>query len=81
MQHLDQLNPEAGLYPLLYSLHTGALPAQRIFLFQGQPISQILTLGSNSDSFYEYLLKQWLQSNKTDINMRILYDEAVQVFK
>ena len=70
IDHLDKLDPTAGLYPLLYSLHTG-IPSTNY--------GDIVTLGSNADSFYEYLLKQWLQSNKTENKYRILYDEAVNV--
>lgn len=49
-----------------------------------------LTTGASADSFYEYLLKQWIQSNKyficvfyltfldrTDEDLRIQYDEAI----
>ncbi|KAK4007709.1 hypothetical protein OUZ56_012862 [Daphnia magna] len=40
------------------------------------------TLGAAGDSFYEYLLKSWLQSGKTDENSLTLYLQAVNgVFK
>ena len=32
----------------------------------GKLRSGVLTLGSRADSYYEYLLKQWIQSGKTD---------------
>lgn len=69
MDHLDNLDPVAGLYPLLYNISSGATSSY---------FGNVITLGSNADSFYEYLLKQWLQSNRTDNRMRILYDEAIQ---
>ncbi|CAB3375649.1 Hypothetical predicted protein [Cloeon dipterum] len=37
-----------------------------------------MSLGALGDSFYEYLLKAWLQSNKQDVEARILYDDAMQ---
>lgn len=36
------------------------------------------TLGGNADSFYEYLLKRWLQSGKTDEESLRLYDNAIK---
>jgi len=37
-----------------------------------------MSLGALGDSFYEYLLKAWLQSNKQDVEARELYDEAMR---
>jgi hypothetical protein len=45
--------PESGLAPIYISTTTGRL--------QGGTI----TLGARGDSFYEYLLKEWLQSSRT----------------
>lgn len=36
-----------------------------------------ISLGALGDSFYEYLLKSWIQSNKTDTNARQMYDSAM----
>lgn len=36
-----------------------------------------MSLGGLGDSFYEYLLKAWLQSGKTDDEARFMYDEAM----
>lgn len=36
-----------------------------------------MSLGALGDSFYEYLLKAWLQSGQTDEEARIMYDEAM----
>lgn len=33
------------------------------------------------DSFYEYLLKSWIQSGKQDTEARKLYDEAIEVLE
>ena len=38
-----------------------------------------VSLGALGDSFYEYLVKSWFQSGKTDKLARKLYDDAVQV--
>ena len=37
------------------------------------------SIGALGDSFYEYLLKSWLQSGKKDTKAREMYDEAVKV--
>lgn len=36
-----------------------------------------MSLGGLGDSFYEYLLKAWLQSGKEDMEAREMYDEAM----
>ncbi|KAI9594262.1 glycoside hydrolase [Syncephalis fuscata] len=36
------------------------------------------TMGAVADSYYEYLLKQWMQSSKTNNSMRQRYDAAMQ---
>lgn len=39
-------------------------------------------MGALGDSFYEYLLKVWLQSNKEDNEARQMFDDAMQaIFK
>ena len=38
-----------------------------------------MSLGALGDSFYEYLLKAWIQSGKTDSEARKMYDEAIEV--
>lgn len=35
-------------------------------------------MGALGDSFYEYLLKAWLQSGKSDAVARAMYDEAIE---
>lgn len=34
-------------------------------------------MGGLGDSFYEYLLKAWIQSGKTDTEAKTMYDEAI----
>jgi mannosyl-oligosaccharide alpha-1,2-mannosidase len=36
-----------------------------------------ITFGSNGDSYYEYLLKQWLLTDKTDDNLKHQYELAI----
>ncbi|KAI9229088.1 MAG: glycoside hydrolase family 47 protein [Piptocephalis tieghemiana] len=54
MDYLAEKEPPSGVYPLTIDIHSGKLTGD------------YLSLGARSDSFYEYLLKQWLQSNGTD---------------
>ena len=42
-------------------------------------IPEHFSVGALGDSFYEYLLKTWLQSNKVDKEAREMYDDAVAV--
>lgn len=39
-----------------------------------------VSVGALGDSFYEYLLKAWLQSNKTDSEALDMYNAAVTVY-
>lgn len=36
-----------------------------------------MSLGALGDSFYEYLLKSWIQSGQTDTQAREMYDDAM----
>lgn len=36
-------------------------------------------MGALGDSFYEYLLKSWLITNKRDVEGKRMYDEAMAV--
>ena len=38
-----------------------------------------VSMGALGDSFYEYLLKAWLQSGKKDTVAREMYDHAIKV--
>lgn len=37
-----------------------------------------MSMGALGDSFYEYLLKVWLQTNKEDNEARQMFDDAMQ---
>ena len=47
-------SPNSGLYPQYFSVGSG------------RSSSSTFTVGAGADSFYEYLLKQWVQSNKAE---------------
>ncbi|XP_061177561.1 mannosyl-oligosaccharide 1,2-alpha-mannosidase IA-like [Saccostrea echinata] len=63
---LNSIDKPNGLYPNYLNPRTGRW---------GQSHTAIGALG---DSFYEYLLKSWLQSGKKDDLAKKMYDEAVQ---
>ncbi|KAG8908765.1 mannosyl-oligosaccharide alpha-1,2-mannosidase [Tulasnella sp. 403] len=43
----------------------------------GQFVASDIRLGSRGDSFYEYLLKQYLQTDRSELVYRSLYDDAM----
>ncbi|XP_054165888.1 mannosyl-oligosaccharide 1,2-alpha-mannosidase IA-like [Oppia nitens] len=57
--------PHGGLYPNYISPKTGQF---------GQPH---ISVGALGDSFYEYLLKEWIQSGGKDMEARHMWDEAI----
>ncbi|MBN3288729.1 MA1A2 mannosidase, partial [Polyodon spathula] len=66
LQKMDRPN---GLYPNYLNPRTGRW---------GQHHTSVGGLG---DSFYEYLLKAWLMSDKTDIEARNMYDDAIEAIE
>lgn len=54
-----------GLYPTKIGTHS--------FFFANKYYS----FGAEGDSFYEYLLKMWLQGNKKEMWLRKMYDDAI----
>jgi len=52
--HIHSLPKTDGLAPLFISTSTGKFQS-------GAPLS----VGASADSYYEYLLKQWIQTGKT----------------
>lgn len=67
LDELLKLDPESGLYPTF--IHN----TKQELSFGNSDI----TLGAMGDSFYEYLLKIWLQSGKKEMKYRRLYDKSV----
>ncbi|WWD18947.1 hypothetical protein CI109_103403 [Kwoniella shandongensis] len=58
------------------AIHDGIAP---IFIspMNGQFVISEIRLGSRGDSYYEYLLKQWLQTDRQEPVYRDMYDEAM----
>ncbi|KAJ7597859.1 glycoside hydrolase [Mycena floridula] len=43
----------------------------------GKFVPSAIRLGSRADSYYEYLLKQYIQTNRTELVYREMYDDAM----
>ena len=67
---MNQISPRNGLFPYYLSNNDPS----------GQPRfkNDHLTFGAMADSFYEYMLKVWLQGGKTEPLYREMYDKAMQ---
>eukprot|EP00903_Cladosiphon_okamuranus_P020635 g18945.t1 len=63
--HMHDLNSDDGLYPIFINPATG------------KSVGSQVTFGALGDSFYEYLLKAWLQGGKTQPEYRDMYDRAM----
>jgi len=63
-RHLDSLEKSNGLYPLYIDRNSGN--------FIGREIS----FGALGDSFYEYMLKLWIFTNKEADGYRRMYEES-----
>lgn len=61
-----------GLYPIFISTHDASIR---------DPENPEYTVGALADSFFEYLLKQWIQSEKTDEQSGRMYDAALDGIK
>lgn len=57
------------------SLWTHFYPHNSLTLFFPDHTS----VGGLGDSYYEYLLKAWIMSDKTDTEARKTYDDAIEV--
>ena len=60
---LSRQHPAHGLYPI-YVRNDGGMSGQ-------------VTFGALGDSFYEYLLKMWIQGGKVETHLRRMYDAAM----
>jgi hypothetical protein len=58
-------NPPHGLYPI------------KVGFSRGEFTDSTVTFGALGDSFYEYLLKLWLQGNREEMWLRNMYDRAI----
>ena len=64
---LKSIEPSNGLYPIFVK------NMQKDVRFSGSKV----TFGSMGDSYYEYMLKMWLQGGKKENVYREMYDKAV----
>ncbi|XP_067639758.1 mannosyl-oligosaccharide alpha-1,2-mannosidase IA [Eurosta solidaginis] len=64
-QVLKEIEKPKGLYPNFINPKTGKWGQMH------------MSLGALGDSYYEYLLKAWLQSGQTDEEAREMFDEAM----
>ena len=55
MRHLHSLPKESGLVPIFINANSGQFRKH-----------STITMGARGDSYYEYLLKQWLQTGKNE---------------
>ena len=62
---LNQHSPANGLFPIYISPQSGA------------PTNRRITFGALGDSFYEYLVKVWVQSGRKEAMFRSMYDKAM----
>jgi Glycosyl hydrolase family 47 len=64
---MNQISPPNGLYPNFYNIQN-EVPS---------PGNDKITFGAMSDSFYEYMLKVWIQGGKSEPMYRAMYDKAI----
>lgn len=69
LQVMDSNHMPGGLVPIFIQPKTGR--------FQGN----LIRLGSRGDSYYEYLIKQYLQTSQEEPVYREMYDESVRGIK
>lgn len=69
IERLDATRPAHGLYPIYISADTGA------------PTTSQVTFGTLGDSFYEYLIKVWVQGGRSETMYRRMYDAAMDGLK
>ncbi|KAF8785957.1 endoplasmic reticulum mannosyl-oligosaccharide 1,2-alpha-mannosidase-like [Argiope bruennichi] len=65
-QHLHQLPKKDGLVPMFINAESGQFRS-----------TSTITVGARADSYYEYLLKQWIQTGRTIDWLKEDYMEAV----
>jgi hypothetical protein len=65
IERMDGVHPSNGLFPIYFSPDSG------------QPTTSHVTFGALGDSFYEYLIKVWVQGGRREEMYRRLYDDAM----
>jgi mannosyl-oligosaccharide alpha-1,2-mannosidase len=66
MERMDGLHPAHGLFPIYVSADTG------------QFTTSTVAFGALGDSFYEYLVKVWVQGGRKEAMYRKMYDASMQ---
>ncbi|XP_045201287.2 endoplasmic reticulum mannosyl-oligosaccharide 1,2-alpha-mannosidase-like [Mercenaria mercenaria] len=69
-QHVHDEPKKDGLVPIFINAQSGKLRN-----------SGTISVGARGDSYYEYLLKQWLQTGKTEMKYKDDYVQAVEGMK
>lgn len=62
-EHIHKLKKNNGLVPIFINTKSGQFKD-----------SATITLGARGDSYYEYLIKEWIQTGKKD-QMYVLFGE------
>ncbi|KAJ7644151.1 glycoside hydrolase [Roridomyces roridus] len=68
---------ETVMHVLKNSLMPHGLASIFLNWYNGEFVLSTLRLGSRADSYYEYLLKQYLQTNNTEVFYRDMYTNAM----
>ena len=68
---MNDLSPPNGLYPYYYRSSRNEQDTTPM------PANDKITFGAMADSFYEYMLKVWIQGGKTEPMYRNMYDKAM----
>jgi hypothetical protein len=55
---------------------TSAIATQEVYIESGVPKQTEMSVGARTDSYYEYLIKQWVQSGKNEEKIREWYERA-----
>lgn len=63
---MQSRQPPSGLFPIKVSINDGRFTDSQV------------TLGALGDSFYEYLLKVWIQGGRKEQWLRDMYDRSIQ---
>jgi mannosyl-oligosaccharide alpha-1,2-mannosidase len=71
IKQLRKVFPRDGLLPYYINPDTG------------EPTDSVITFGGMGDSFYEYLLKVWIQGNKTEVvkHYREMWEQSMEGMK
>ncbi|NXR61058.1 MA1C1 mannosidase, partial [Rhadina sibilatrix] len=69
LQVLNRVEKPQGLYPNFLSPVTGSW------------VQHHVSIGGLGDSFYEYLIKSWLMSDKKDSEAKKMYDDALEAIE